>query len=51
MKKAIIGTKMGMTQVFKEDGTMVPVTVIKAGPCAVVQIKTKENDGYTAQFN
>ncbi len=48
MKKAIIGTKMGMTQVFKEDGTMVPVTVIKAGPCAVVQVKTVENDGYAA---
>jgi large subunit ribosomal protein L3 len=48
MKKAIIGTKMGMTQVFKEDGTMVPVTVIKAGPCAVVQVKTKENDGYAS---
>ncbi|NMC56437.1 MAG: 50S ribosomal protein L3 [Eubacteriaceae bacterium] len=48
MKKAIIGTKMGMTQVFKEDGTMVPVTVIKAGPCAVVQLKTIENDGYAA---
>lgn len=48
MKKAIIGTKMGMTQVFKEDGTMVPVTVIKAGPCAVVQLKTVENDGYAA---
>lgn len=48
MKKAIIGTKMGMTQVFKEDGTMVPVTVIKAGPCAVIQLKTVENDGYEA---
>jgi len=48
MKKAIIGTKMGMTQVFTEDGTMVPVTVIKAGPCAVVQVKTEQNDGYGA---
>ncbi|MEL7569964.1 MAG: 50S ribosomal protein L3 [Eubacteriaceae bacterium] len=48
MKKAIIGTKMGMTQVFKEDGTMVPVTVIKAGPCSVIQLKTVENDGYEA---
>lgn len=48
MKKAIIGTKVGMTQVFTEDGAMVPVTVIKAGPCAVVQIKTEENDGYSA---
>jgi large subunit ribosomal protein L3 len=48
MKKAIIGTKMGMTQVFTDEGTMVPVTVIKAGPCAVVQVKTVENDGYSA---
>ncbi len=48
MKKAIIGTKLGMTQVFNEDGTMVPVTVIKAGPCSVVQVKTVENDGYEA---
>ncbi len=48
MKKAIIGTKVGMTQVFTEDGAMVPVTVIKAGPCTVVQIKTMENDGYSA---
>jgi large subunit ribosomal protein L3 len=48
MKKAIIGTKMGMTQVFTDEGTMVPVTVIKAGPCAVVQVKTDENDGYGA---
>lgn len=48
MKKAIIGTKIGMTQVFTEEGTMVPVTVIKAGPCAVVQVKTVENDGYSA---
>lgn len=48
MKKAIIGTKVGMTQVFTEDGAMVPVTVIQAGPCSVVQIKTTENDGYRA---
>lgn len=48
MKKAIIGTKIGMTQVFTEEGTMVPVTVIKAGPCAIVQVKTVENDGYSA---
>lgn len=48
MKKAIIGTKVGMTQVFTEDGAMVPVTVIQAGPCSVVQIKTTENDGYSA---
>jgi large subunit ribosomal protein L3 len=48
MKKAIIGTKIGMTQVFTEEGTMVTVTVIKAGPCAIVQVKTVENDGYSA---
>jgi large subunit ribosomal protein L3 len=46
--KAIIGKKLGMTQVFAADGTVVPVTVILAGPCAVVQKKTVENDGYDA---
>lgn len=46
MKKAIIGRKVGMTQVFTEDGTVIPVTVIEAGPCTVVQKKTAENDGY-----
>ncbi|MDE7454200.1 MAG: 50S ribosomal protein L3 [Clostridia bacterium] len=48
MNKAIIGKKLGMTQVFLADGTMVPVTVIQAGPCAVTQVKTVERDGYAA---
>ncbi len=48
MKKAIIGKKLGMTQIFDESGNMIPVTVIEAGPCPVVQKKTKENDGYEA---
>ena len=48
MKKAILATKVGMTQIFNEDGTLVPVTVLQAGPCAVTQIKTVENDGYSA---
>lgn len=48
MKKAILGTKVGMTQMFREDGTMIPVTVILAGPCPVVQKKTNEHDGYEA---
>ncbi len=48
MKKAILATKVGMTQIFGEDGTLTPVTVLKAGPCAVTQIKTQENDGYSA---
>lgn len=48
MKKAILATKVGMTQIFSEDGTLTPVTVLQAGPCAVTQVKTKENDGYSA---
>ena len=48
MKKAILATKVGMTQIFNEDGTLVPVTVLQAGPCVVTQIKTVENDGYKA---
>ena len=48
MKKAILATKVGMTQVFAEDGTLIPVTVLEAGPCVVTQIKTIENDGYEA---
>ncbi|MCL2564208.1 MAG: 50S ribosomal protein L3 [Defluviitaleaceae bacterium] len=48
MKKAILGRKIGMTQVFAEDGTVVPVTVVEAGPCTIVQKKTMENDGYEA---
>jgi large subunit ribosomal protein L3 len=48
MMKGIIGKKLGMTQIFLEDGTRVPVTVIQAGPCYVVQKKTADNDGYSA---
>ena len=48
MQKGIIGKKVGMTQIFDEKGNVVPVTVIEAGPCVVVQKKTAENDGYTA---
>ena len=46
--KAILGKKIGMTQVFDKDGQVVPVTVIEAGPCRVTQVKTKERDGYKA---
>ena len=48
MKKALIGKKVGMTQIFDENGTVIPVTVIEAGPCVVAQVKTLENDGYEA---
>jgi len=48
MKKAIIGKKLGMTQIFDESGHVIPVTVIEAGPCVVVQKKTEETDGYNA---
>ena len=48
MKKAILATKVGMTQVFNEDGTLTPVTVLQAGPCVVTQVKTVETDGYDA---
>jgi len=48
MKKAILGIKLGMTQIFNEDGLLIPVTVIQAGPCTVVQKKTVDNDGYDA---
>jgi large subunit ribosomal protein L3 len=48
MVDGLIGIKLGMTQIFEEDGTVVPVTVIKAGPCVVVQKKVKEKDGYDA---
>ena len=48
MTKGILGKKIGMTQIFAQDGTVVPVTVVQAGPCAVVQIKTQEKDGYDA---
>ena len=48
MKKAILATKVGMTQIFNDDGVLTPVTVIQAGPCVVTQVKTVENDGYSA---
>ena len=48
MKKAILATKIGMTQIFNENGALVPVTVLQAGPCVVTQVKTEENDGYKA---
>ena len=46
--KGILGRKLGMTQVFQEDGNVVPVTVVEAGPCVVLQVKTPETDGYTS---
>jgi large subunit ribosomal protein L3 len=46
--KAILGTKIGMTQILAEDGALVPVTLVQAGPCTITQIKTVETDGYTA---
>ena len=48
MKKAILAEKIGMTQIFNEEGVLTPVTVLKAGPCDVLQVKTIENDGYEA---
>ncbi|MBR3804726.1 MAG: 50S ribosomal protein L3 [Clostridia bacterium] len=48
MNKAIIGKKLGMTQVFSADGKVIPVTVVEAGPCPIVQLKTVEKDGYAA---
>ena len=48
MKKAIIGKKLGMTQVFTPEGLVIPVTVVEAGPCPVVQIKNDQKDGYNA---
>ncbi len=48
MKKAILAKKIGMTQIFSEDGTLTPVTVLQAGPCFVTQVKTVDNDGYDA---
>ena len=48
MKKAILGTKVGMTQIFDENGVLTPVTVLLAGPCVVTQVKTPENDGYAS---
>jgi len=46
--KGIIGRKVGMTQIFDEEGRLIPVTVIEAGPCWVVQVRSKEKDGYEA---
>lgn len=48
MKKAILATKVGMTQIWNEEGVLIPVTVLQAGPCVVTQVKTLENDGYSA---
>lgn len=48
MKKALLATKVGMTQIFNENGALIPVTVLQAGPCSVTQVKTVENDGYSA---
>ena len=48
LKKAILATKVGMTQIFNDDGVLTPVTVLQAGPCVVTQVKTVENDGYSA---
>ncbi len=48
MSVGILGTKLGMTQVFDEEGRAIPVTVVQAGPCTVTQVKTKQTDGYTA---
>ena len=48
MKKAILATKVGMTQIFGDNGVLTPVTVLQAGPCVVTQVKTVENDGYSA---
>ena len=48
MKKAILATKVGMTQIFNEDGVLTLVTVLQAGPCVVTQVKTQDNDGYSA---
>ncbi len=48
MVNAILGKKLGMTQIFAADGAVVPVTVLKAGPCIVIQRKTREKDGYEA---
>ena len=48
MIRGMLGRKLGMSQVFREDGRVVPVTVVQAGPCTVTQVKTKDNDGYEA---
>lgn len=46
--KALLGTKIGMTQILAEDGVLVPITLVQAGPCTITQLKTEETDGYTA---
>lgn len=51
MQKAIVGKKIGMTQIFDEKGNVIPVTVVEAGPCVVSQKKTIENDGYNSNSN
>lgn len=48
MAKGILGKKLGMTQIFEADGRLIPVTVVEAGPCVVLQNKTEETDGYNA---
>ncbi len=48
MARGILGRKVGMTQIYQEDGTAIPVTVIQAGPCHVLQVRTLERDGYEA---
>ena len=48
MKKAILGKKICMTQIFAQDGTVIPVTVVEAGPCVVVKLKSLQKDGYEA---
>ena len=48
MSVGILGTKLGMTQIFDDEGNAIPVTVIEAGPCVVTQVKTAQTDGYTA---
>ena len=50
MKKAILATKVGMTQIFNEDGQLIPVTVLQAGPCVVTQVKTERKTTDTLQF-
>src|SRR5512135_1921796 len=48
MRVGLLGRKVGMTQIYMEDGTAVPVTVLECGPCTVLQVRTEERDGYTA---
>src|SRR6185369_5932083 len=48
IRKALLGRKVGMTQIFDENGNWVPVTVLEVGPCTILQVKTKEDDGYSA---